>query len=109
MLAEDIFELEPFYPAPEDEGGGLLAVNLDEAVERFVRERGELVARLRDLPPEAWERPGRHPEYALYNVFGLARHIVLHDLLHGYRIEDSLRLQECPQHEAPPHVEPPAV
>jgi predicted alpha/beta superfamily hydrolase len=109
MLAEDNPELEPFYPAPEDEGGGLLAVNLDEAIERFVRQRGELVARLRDLPPEAWERPGRHPEYALYTVFGMARHIVLHDLLHGYRIEDSLRRQEWPEHEAPPHVEPPAV
>jgi predicted alpha/beta superfamily hydrolase len=109
MLAEDTPELEPFYPAPEDEGGGLLTVDLDEAIERFVRLRGELVARLRGLPPEAWERQGRHPEYALYNVFGMARHIILHDLLHGYRIEDSLRRQEWPEQEAPPHVEPPAV
>ena len=105
MLAEDDPELEPFYPAPEDEAGGLLAIDLEEAIERFTRERGELVARLRDLPLEAWVRPGRHPEYALYTIFGLARHIVLHDSLHGYRIEDSLRRQEWPEHEAPAHIE----
>jgi len=109
MLAEDNPELEPFYPAPEDEAGGLLAVDLDEAVERFTRERGELVARLRDLPLGAWSRAGRHPEYAHYTIFGMARHIALHDLLHGYRIEDALRRQEWPEHEALAHVEPPAV
>jgi enterochelin esterase-like enzyme len=108
MLAEDNPELAPFYPAPEDQGGGLLAVDLDEAVERFLRMRTDLVARLRGLPPEAWERPGRHPEYALYTVFGMARHIVLHDLLHGYRIEESLRRREWPAPEAPATVEPPA-
>jgi predicted alpha/beta superfamily hydrolase len=105
MLAEDDPELEPFYPAPEDEAGGLLAIDLDKAVERFTRERAELVARLRDLPLEAWERRGRHPEYALYTIFGLARHIVLHDSLHGYRIEDSLRRQEWPEHAAPAPIE----
>ena len=57
MLAEDDPELEPFYPAPEDEAGGLLNVDLEEAVARFLHEREELVARLRELPPEAWERP----------------------------------------------------
>jgi predicted alpha/beta superfamily hydrolase len=109
MLAEDNPELEPFYPGPEDEAGGLLGVDLESAVEKFVRERGELVARLRDLPAEGWERPGQHPEYALYTVFGMARHITLHDLLHGYRIEDSLRRTEWPEQEAPAHVEPPAL
>jgi predicted alpha/beta superfamily hydrolase len=107
MLAEDNPELEAFYPAPEEEAGGLLNVDLGEAVARFLQERGELVARLRDLPPEAWERPGRHPEYALYTVFGMARHISLHDLLHGYRIESFLRREEWPEQEALIHVEPP--
>jgi len=105
MLAEDNPELESFYPAPDDEAGGLLNVDLDVAIERFVRERGELVARLRDLPLESWERAGQHPEYALYTVFGLARHIALHDMLHGYRIEEALRRQEWPEHEAPPQIE----
>src|SRR3954465_8205421 len=58
MLAEDNPELEPFYPARGGGGGGLLAVDPAQAIERFVRERDGLVARLRDLPPEAWERQG---------------------------------------------------
>jgi predicted alpha/beta superfamily hydrolase len=100
MLAEDSPEIEPFYPGPEDESGGLLAVDLGEAIERFIRERAELVARLRDLPLEGWDRPGRHPEYAFYTVYGMARHIAVHDMLHGYRIEDSLRREEWPEQEA---------
>ena len=106
MLAEDNPELEPFYPAPEDESGGLLGVDLEAAAEQFVRERAELVARLRDLPPEGWERVGRHPEYAYYTVFGMTRHMSLHDGLHGYRIEDSLRRTEWPEQEAPAGIAP---
>jgi predicted alpha/beta superfamily hydrolase len=108
MLAEDNPELEPFYPAPEDEAGGLLNVDLEEAIARFLHEREELILRLRDLPPEAWQRPGRHPEYAVYNIFGVVRHITLHDLLHGYRIETFLRREEWPEQEPLIHVEPPA-
>ena len=108
LLAEDNPELEPFYPGPEEEAGGLLAVDLGEAIERFTRERAELVARLRDLPPELWDRPGQHPEYALYTIFGMARHVAVHDMLHGYRIEDFLRRSE-PEEEAPVHLEPPAL
>ena len=105
MLAEADPELEPFYPAPDEEAGGLLAIDLGEAIERFLRERGELIARLRELPPEAWARPGRHPEYAHYTVYDMARHITLHDLLHGYRIEGFLQRQEWPEQEAPVQVE----
>ncbi|HEV2851558.1 MAG TPA: alpha/beta hydrolase-fold protein [Thermoanaerobaculia bacterium] len=113
MLTEENPELEPFYPTPEEEGGGLLTWNLAETAERFARERGELAAILRALPPEAWERAGRHPEYEGYTVYVLARHITLHDMLHGYRIEDVLRrrewLEEIHTEPAPPAPEHPPV
>jgi predicted alpha/beta superfamily hydrolase len=88
MLREDDPELVSYGPSPEDEAGALLAVDLGEAIERFARERADLVARLRGLPPEGWERTGRHPERPNYTVFVLARQMAVHDMLHAFRIED---------------------
>ncbi len=68
-------------------------------------------ARLRELPDEAWKRSARHPDYASYNVFVLARHMVVHDMLHGYRIEETLQRREWPDEiaGAPPEPEHPTV
>lgn len=88
MLTEDDPELAPLSPSPEEESGALRDVDLGEAMERFARERAEMVARLRALPPEGWERTGRHPERSPYTVFLFARQLLLHDMLHGFRIEE---------------------
>jgi predicted alpha/beta superfamily hydrolase len=113
MLAEENPKLESIYPTPEEERGGLLTWDLEETAERFTRERGELAALLRALPPEAWARTGRHPDYEGYTVFILARHISLHDMLHGYRIEDVLQrrewLEKILTQPAPPEPEHPPV
>lgn len=113
MLSEEHPELEAIYPTPEEEAGALLSWDLEEAAERFVRERGELVALLRALPPEGWARTGHHPEYDGYTVFILARHISLHDMLHGYRMEDDLRrrewMEEVPVEPEPPEPEHPTA
>ena len=62
MLTEENPLLVPLSPSPEEEAGALLGLDLEEAAGRFVRERSEMVARLRSLPPEAWERRGEHPD-----------------------------------------------
>jgi predicted alpha/beta superfamily hydrolase len=101
MLAEDDPELTPLSPSPEEEQGALRDVDLGEAMERFARERAGLVALLRALPPEGWERAGRHPERSPYTVFILARQLMLHDMLHGFRIEE-LRFRSDWPEEVPP-------
>jgi len=42
------------------------------------------------LPPGAWPRPARHTGHARYSLFLMARHAALHDMLHAYRIEESV-------------------
>lgn len=106
MLAEDNPPLVPLSPSPEEQMGSFLDMDLDEAAGRFVHERADLVARLRALPPEAWDRTGQHPEIEGYTVFRLARQIVLHDMLHGFRIEEALYRQAWPEeHPRPLPVE----
>ena len=72
---------------PDD---ALLQVDLDEALQRFERDRALLVGRLRELRPEDWERTAQHEEYNAYSIFIMFRHLVLHDLFHAYRIEELL-------------------
>jgi enterochelin esterase-like enzyme len=84
MLAEENPPLSAYEPDKED----LLGVDLGEAMERFERERAELVLRLRGLSAAEWERTGEHPIYGRWSVFTMLRRLALHDLFHAYRIEE---------------------
>jgi predicted alpha/beta superfamily hydrolase/uncharacterized damage-inducible protein DinB len=96
MLAEDHPTLTSYEPPQEHEEGALLAVDLESALGRFAHDRAQLVERLLQLSPEEWERSAEHPDYSRYSVFLLARHIALHDQLHGYRIEQLLLKRDWP-------------
>jgi hypothetical protein len=82
--------ITPYIPANDDPNDALLKVDLDEAMERFVRERREMVARLRGLSLAQWGITAKHGEYSHYSVFIMFRHLALHDLYHAYRIEERL-------------------
>ncbi len=88
-MAEATPRIAPYNPSP-GEAEGYLAMDLEEAMARFTRERGEIVARLRGLGEGDWSKPVEHPEYAKYSAFIMCRHLMLHDGLHGYRIEEIL-------------------
>ncbi len=90
MVDQEHPTIRPYLPEKEHAEDVLLAVDLDEALRRFQRQRGELVARLRSLRPADWDRTAEHPEYSRYSVFILFRHVVMHDMLHAYRIEELL-------------------
>lgn len=87
MLAEEHPRLDSWVPLPEDGLGILLESDLAEALDRFERERGEIVARLRSLPEEAWARTADHPDYDDFSVLAMFRHLAVHDGLRLYRIE----------------------
>ncbi|HJR06035.1 MAG TPA: DinB family protein [Pyrinomonadaceae bacterium] len=90
MLNDPAPRITPYNPSADDEDGALLKVDLNDALERFTRERAELVEELKDLSAEDWARTAEHPEYAHYSVFIMFRHLALHDMLHSYRIEELL-------------------
>jgi len=90
MLERDHPQIRPYLPDQDDPDDALLRVDLDEAMERFQRDRARLVARLRELPAGAWSRTAEHGEYRLYSVFIMFRHLAMHDMLHAYRVEELL-------------------
>ena len=90
MLREPAPVIRPYQPGEEDDDQMLLRMDLDESLERFVADRARVVARVRELAPADWARTASHPEYRAYSVLIMFRHLVLHDFLHGYRIEELL-------------------
>jgi len=88
MLEKEHPTLRPFLPEEDDPEGRKLKGDLDEALDRFTRDRAELVRRFRSLRSEDWDRTAEHGECTHYSIFILARHAALHDMLHAYRIEE---------------------
>jgi hypothetical protein len=88
MLDEERPLLKAYDPDEALEEGALLAVDLDEALERFCRDREQLVETLKDLTEDDWLREAEHEQYERYSVLIMFRHLALHDMLHAYRIEE---------------------
>lgn len=99
MLNEARPRIAAYYPDEAMEEGALLKVDLDEALERFARDRERLVEQLKDLSEEEWLREAEHEEYDHYSVFIMFRHVALHDMLHAYRIEELLLKKDWAERE----------
>lgn len=87
-------EPEPFIKtienSAEDEAGAMLEIDLDESLDRYVRERASLVEILKKLSPEDWQKTAVHEAFDHYSVFIMFRHLLNHEMLHSYRIEELL-------------------
>jgi DinB superfamily len=76
--------------SPEDEAGAMLEVDLDARLEAYVRERAALVERLKKLSPDEWQKTAAHEAFDHYSVWIMFRHLLNHEMLHAYRIEELL-------------------
>ncbi|MBZ5662560.1 MAG: DinB family protein [Acidobacteriia bacterium] len=90
MLSSPKPHIISYFPSPEEEEGSSLKMDLDEELQRFVRDRKKLVERLNTLSANDWQRGAEHDEYSHYSVFIMFRHLAMHDLFHAYRIEELL-------------------
>jgi uncharacterized damage-inducible protein DinB len=90
MLTEPKPVIRPYEPSRDEPDDALLSVDLDEAMDRLVRERGTMIERLKRLSREEWAKTAEHGEYSHYSVFIMFRHLALHDVHHAYKIEERL-------------------
>ena len=74
----------------EDEAGAMLDIDLESSLARYVRERAALVTRLKELSPDEWQKTAVHEAFDHYSVFIMFRHVLNHEMLHAYRIEELL-------------------
>lgn len=94
ILRERHPRIDSYDPGRDDAPDKLLDSDLDEALDRFERDRARLVGLLRALTPQQWALEADHGEYSHYSVFIMFRHLAMHDMLHAYRIEELLLKKE---------------
>jgi hypothetical protein len=63
-------------------------MTVGEAVSAFVHVRAEQLELLEKMDADAWQKTAVHPEYAHYSLYILARHILMHDYWHMFRMEE---------------------
>ena len=90
ILSEPKPFIEVILNSEEDEAGAMLDIDLDESLKRYVRERAALVERLKKLSADEWQKTAVHEAFDHYSVFIMFRHVLNHEMLHAYRIEELL-------------------
>ena len=88
MLSDPHPRIKSMEPSPDEEAGSLLNEDLDEALARYVRERALVVQRLKQLSAEDWKRTAEHEAFSHYSVYIMFRHMLIHEMLHAYRIDE---------------------
>ena len=88
MLSDPLPQIKSMEPSPDEEAGSLLSVDLDEALGRYVRERALVVKRLKELSADDWQRTAEHEAFSHYSVYIMFRHLLMHEMLHAYRIDE---------------------
>jgi hypothetical protein len=63
-------------------------MSVPEALAAFSAGRNDQIAELEKATPDDWEKVATHPEYTHYTLYILARHILMHDHWHMYRMEE---------------------
>ena len=94
MLSDPSPRIQSYEPSRDDPDDALLKLDLDAEMDRFARDRADLIERLRELTPDQWAIAAEHEEYSRYSLLIMFRHIALHDLYHAYRIEERLLRKE---------------
>ena len=76
------------FPALEDDDvfQSVLGLHGRSSSNFSIAEREQLLARLEKLSPEDWHRPGRHPEFANYDVNLQMDYLAHHEAHHVYQM-----------------------
>ena len=90
ILSEPKPFIKTIENSAEDEAGAMLEIDLDESLDRYIRERATLVERLKRLSADEWQKAAVHEAFDHYSVFIMFRHLLNHEMLHSYRIEELL-------------------
>ncbi len=97
ILSEPKPLIKTIENSAEDEAGAMLEVDLDESLDRYVRERASLVERLKKLSSDEWQKTAVHEAFDHYSVFIMFRHLYVHEMHHAYLIEQLMLKKDWDQ------------
>ena len=88
FMNEDRPEFVPYIPGDGEVEDRPPQMEIDVALEAFNRQRSKQITLLQQAEQDDWRKTGTHPEYELYSLYILVRHILMHDHWHMYRMEE---------------------
>ncbi|RJQ59764.1 MAG: DinB family protein [Desulfobacteraceae bacterium] len=88
FMNEDHPEFVPYFPLSGEEPRTPLRIEITDAVQQFKEYRNKQVALLENAENDTWKKKAAHPEYEQYSMYILARHMLMHDYWHMYRMEE---------------------
>jgi len=88
FIEEDAPEFEPYFPGKSTSPDELLKMDLAENLAKFPELRKEFIDVIRSAPADAWKKKAEHPQYLEYTLYIMLRHVLLHDNVHMYRMEE---------------------
>jgi hypothetical protein len=90
---EEIPVIQPYLPGENVDDSHLISMDLKKALDDFSLFRKSMLQTISALRAEEWEIKALHKEYKDYGMKILVRHILMHDHLHMYRMEEALFTQ----------------
>lgn len=89
FMEEEHPQFVPFIPGKAgDEPVAPACMSVPAALLQFGEYRRKQLLLLEKADATVWQRMATHPEYDLYSLYILARHVLMHDHWHMYRIEE---------------------
>lgn len=89
FITEEHPEFKPYIPGKDDEeSDSPPRMSMASALDRFTELRCKQLALLEKVDDITWKRTAIHPEYELYSLYILVRHVLMHDHWHMYRMEE---------------------
>ncbi|MGI8905135.1 MAG: DinB family protein [Candidatus Sumerlaeaceae bacterium] len=81
-------KIVPYNPSEAEKAGSLLEMELNARLDCFDDSRERLIDAFSLLNPADYDKHADHPEYREYTPRVMLRHLMMHDYLHCYRIEE---------------------
>jgi uncharacterized damage-inducible protein DinB len=88
FMNEDTPEFVPYIPVNPEEPATPLRMSIESALDQFTCNRASQLQLLERADENCWKKMGIHPEYEEYSLYILARHVLMHDHWHMYRMEE---------------------
>lgn len=79
---------KPYFPDREAGEEDLLGRDLRKEISLYREHRARFLEAVSSMDGSLWHKEARHPEYEIYTPYIMTRHIMMHDYLHMYRIEE---------------------
>ena len=86
MLSHDNPSITSYNPEGDQEFERMTARPAADALSRFLADRERFIQRLEKFQPAEWHRPGRHPDFANFDVHFQIEYMGHHEAHHIYQM-----------------------